>query len=1512
MRSIPKRYLPWSSLVVLTAILIVLIPVGQVLWSQVLYLHGEVNTGDVGPQPPPPVCVYGSPTIKSIWPALVELDPQTLRIKDGSSFWMITKGNADPRGNYAWGLSATGSAAAPSIDYLHTICNFNNGNCVGSAYPWASTFHIDLPSGLSTRLAGTGVSAFGLAEGGGSVYVAYGSLIARLSGGVLALPERIGGLDYVSAPQPYLLAITRELGSHKVWRVTLDGAGNPSGFSLALIIDHPPGSPLEPYRYTSVAYAVIPWGTNPSLQVLYVSKDDGSLEPADVAAIVDFQTGQLLHFMPAVESGVLLDTAITWPNGIKSPYVSWANPQGLASIDGRLFLVSRYYWNKGPLCAPRIKVVKDGPQEASLGQAISYHFTVSNIGEVPLSNVSVVDNVLGDISAHFRGGNAGSSSLAIGKAVQFTVAYTIPGDAPNPLLNTVIARGSFQNVNVEDDDSHSLTLIPQVTLRKTGPSSAEPQSVVEYRIEVTNSGDLELEDGLVSDPTIAIQAPLGLPLFADNFNSAAPHGDWMAVGSPAPWSIVPLGGGNWAWRRTTLDPVGFPEGQMVNAAGAGSWMNYSLSLDLRVEVGNRFPGGVRVRANPATGAGYSVWVYPVDGLIRLWRSPNWQINAGERALLSEAATVIPAGWNHLRVDAVGSLITVYWNGVEVLSFSDGTYSTGTIALEPARSENISGVAIDYDNVRLVPLPARLASGETAVYTFNHNLPGNAPSPYPNTASVSARAGGIAVGASDDHQIVIEVNPQIDLEKYVSVDGRQTWADADAPIGPAAYRGEEVFFRYQVTNTGTVTLSNLVLADDSFDLSSCLLVDPLPPASSFECIIGPFAAQLGQHVNQALASGDYAGSTYKDFDKAHYYGRLPAGSDPPIVASADDTYLDRLNNNWVNHLTDDYIVVRDGFWAGLRFVNLDIPKDAVITQALLEVQIYKSYNDPTLYVYAEDVDNATDFSGSLVPNRPRTDAAVRWTESDVGVGWVAFPDLSAVIQEIVDRPGWQPGNAIALLIRGIPNGRIVFAQWDLEGEVSAAHLTLAFDTAVVENQAPRVELPDRLTATLPTGGDPVAVSLPGSVVDDGLPDPPAAIESRWERVDGPGEVVFEDASAVASKAYFVLPGVYRLRLVAGDGEASADAQIEVTILAPNLAPQAAPDSYGMPAGETLLVAAADGVLKNDHDPEGGAISAQLVSAPAYGTLELAADGGFRYSPEQEFSGEDVFEYRASDGKLSSASVRVTITVGVANHPPQSADDEAQTSPDTQVRIEVLTNDDDPDGDDLAINSFTQSEHGSVTQSEASSLVYTPGAGFVGADQFSYQVVDTHGAAAEAQVHVEVLGPLVCEPAIEVEHLSSLRSELVVDLAGTEFLTARLGLRGGAQITPVSLADFSYAGQKTAYRQPYQFMDRGLVDEGGMLLNTELSSRWSASWSTGGACATVRLYTTLLNSDSSSRQVRYRLQVGEQELEFSGALCGNCRESYAILVSGSGEVAFSMVPLASMPNTYYLAGAAAVSP
>ena len=111
-----------------------------------------------------------------------------------------------------------------------------------------------------------------------------------------------------------------------------------------------------------------------------------------------------------------------------------------------------------------------------------------------------------------------------------------------------------------------------------------------------------------------------------------------------------------------------------------------------------------------------------------------------------------------------------------------------------------------------------------------------------------------------------------------------------------------------------------------------------------------------------------------------------------------------------------------------------------------------------------------------------------------------------------------------------------------------------------------------------------------------------------------------------------------------------ATVSLTVTPVNDAPVAVADSYSTAEDTALTVAAALGVLANDTDVDGDPLTAVKVSDPAHGTLALAADGSFVYTPAADYSGADSFTYKANDGPADSNVAMVSLTVTAVNDAP----------------------------------------------------------------------------------------------------------------------------------------------------------------------------------------------------------------------------------------------------------------------
>ncbi|MCS7168971.1 MAG: cadherin-like domain-containing protein, partial [Gemmatales bacterium] len=104
----------------------------------------------------------------------------------------------------------------------------------------------------------------------------------------------------------------------------------------------------------------------------------------------------------------------------------------------------------------------------------------------------------------------------------------------------------------------------------------------------------------------------------------------------------------------------------------------------------------------------------------------------------------------------------------------------------------------------------------------------------------------------------------------------------------------------------------------------------------------------------------------------------------------------------------------------------------------------------------------------------------------------------------------------------------------------------------------------------------------------------------------------------------------------------------------------------------------------YDPDGDAITAQLVSGPSHGSLTFHANGSFTYTPNQRFVGSDSFTFTWTDGLVSDTVAHVWIEV--YNHAPIAWGEEYVIAANAAWQLEapgLLANDWDWDGDSLSV-------------------------------------------------------------------------------------------------------------------------------------------------------------------------------------------------------------------------------------
>ncbi|MHC4687009.1 MAG: hypothetical protein ACYTEW_22280, partial [Planctomycetota bacterium] len=153
-----------------------------------------------------------------------------------------------------------------------------------------------------------------------------------------------------------------------------------------------------------------------------------------------------------------------------------------------------------------------------------------------------------------------------------------------------------------------------------------------------------------------------------------------------------------------------------------------------------------------------------------------------------------------------------------------------------------------------------------------------------------------------------------------------------------------------------------------------------------------------------------------------------------ISSGDDDYEQYVSSGVMDSGSSDLEITEEGSpgsnqFIGLRFNKVLVPQGATITNAYVQFHVDETGvpgdNRPgTKFLRGEAVDNAAPFLtvNNNIADRPTTSAEASWDWPFWTTTHEEGPDqrtsnIAAVIEEIVGRPGWSPGNSLVLIITG---------------------------------------------------------------------------------------------------------------------------------------------------------------------------------------------------------------------------------------------------------------------------------------------------------------------------------------------------------------------------------------------------------------------------------------------------------------------------------------------------------------
>lgn len=149
---------------------------------------------------------------------------------------------------------------------------------------------------------------------------------------------------------------------------------------------------------------------------------------------------------------------------------------------------------------------------------------------------------------------------------------------------------------------------------------------------------------------------------------------------------------------------------------------------------------------------------------------------------------------------------------------------------------------------------------------------------------------------------------------------------------------------------------------------------------------------------------------------------PDGSRNGVV-SLNSSDLEMIHDNWTGVSPE---IGPQTQIVGIRFNNITLPPGSVITNAWMEFHAdlpdapNTNSNTANLTIRCQASDNAPTFTTAAnnILNRVATSTAASWApESWTADQLYTTPNLSGIMQEVINRPGWNTGNSIAFIITG---------------------------------------------------------------------------------------------------------------------------------------------------------------------------------------------------------------------------------------------------------------------------------------------------------------------------------------------------------------------------------------------------------------------------------------------------------------------------------------------------------------
>ena len=300
------------------------------------------------------------------------------------------------------------------------------------------------------------------------------------------------------------------------------------------------------------------------------------------------------------------------------------------------------------------------------------------------------------------------------------------------------------------------------------------------------------------------------------------------------------------------------------------------------------------------------------------------------------------------------------------------------------------------------------------------------------------------------------------------------------------------------------------------------------------------------------------------------------------------------------------------------------------------------------------------------------------------------------------------------------------------------------------------------------------------------------------------------------------GIDEFTYVVSDGTTSSEqAKVVLTVQSVNDAPVAGDDAFALGEDQILVVPAELGILANDLDIDGDALTIDLVDSTEHGELVVSPDGSIIYTPDANFHGTDSFQYTVSDGTLSSEIATAIVQVRPVQDAPviersltfQATSNQTLSVSATEGLLSVAT---DADGDAMTVELVAEPTHGLLTLGENGAFQYAPHHS-VATDTISYRVTDGVGRSEIQTFTIQTL-PVsqdgVVQELTAIDHIEAIHG------TGEFRVPFEVPPLATGQSIVVSLVNQD--GQETIVESEFGDLtsnDVVRVDSSGLIINTE---------------------------------------------------------------------------------------------